>query len=602
MAQTQSHQFPSQSSFSPPASTPSPSPSSTGTPSGNLGPPPKRQRLSPLPQTQAPFSSSPGFGTLQLPQTTSPVNGVPVANMTNPPGNAVHPPPQPQPQPQPQTHTPQPPPPPGSMGPPSRPAETKPTDAAELTDVLASSGIDVREEEAFLTSGYGAAPATTPQPPPRIQTNITTSFTSLPSAGSTPSAGNSFTEPAFKQAHYQPPPTAAGAQPVPRKSPEELAADAKLRDDTVASRRDQYPLHAPFLQTAPLGERLQKRGNELGIRMPSGGFFRPFPNRPATPIEIVGPDGQSVIRTGKPVLTTDAPLGDIISLMSLACEERLRSVVEHSAVLAQNRRAYSHGVVPQEWNDLAEGNNQKKGKEDQNGIAAASPNGTSQKRTISTNRDDSNEARRITFPNTLAMKSRRLIEKDGSYEEGRANKRMKRNTDAILSGDTGRSASVGPGAEPSGERAPDVEKKTKKELKKAEAKVNDAVQHQHAVETARMATGGLSTSRFGGKKTYSWLSNPSATSASRTSFSNPSRARPGGGSAPSGTGKPGGLSNGIRVPPGKRLGEWREDKDRGAGVQIRDILFMLELDGKAAKHLQKAYSKESKEEVDRPGK
>ncbi|KMU82238.1 hypothetical protein CIHG_00024 [Coccidioides immitis H538.4] len=423
MAQTQSHQFPSQSSFSPPASTPSPSPSSTGTPSGNLGPPPKRQRLSPLPQTQAPFSSSPGFGTLQLPQTTSPVNGVPVANMTNPPGNAVHLPPQPQPQPQ--THTPQPPPPPGSMGPPSRPAETKPTDAAELTDVLASSGIDVREEEAFL--------------------------------------------------------------------PVDMALHPQLLRNRRRASRPILPLHSPHCR--PLG--------------------RPH----------------------------------------------LQEIALLNPLSASPLSASTHGCGAH-----------RKGKEDQNGIAAASPNGTSQKRTISTNRDDSNEARRITFPNTLAMKSRRLIEKDGSYEEGRANKRMKRNTDAILSGDTGRSASVGPGAEPSGERAPDVEKKTKKELKKAEAKVNDAVQHQHAVETARMATGGLSTSRFGGKKTYSWLSNPSATSASRTSFSNPSRARPGGGSAPSGTGKPGGLSNGIRVPPGKRLGEWREDKDRGAGVQIRDIL------------------------------
>ncbi|EEP78088.1 predicted protein [Uncinocarpus reesii 1704] len=493
------------------------------------------------------------------------------------------------------------PPPPGSMGPPSRPADTKPTDAAELTDVLASSGIDVREEEAFLTSGYGTTPANSSQPP-RPQLNTSISFTSLPSP--TVSAGNSFNESSFKQPSVPPSTPLIGTQPATQTSLE----DAKLREDTTASRRDQYHLQAAFLQTAPLGERLQKQGTDLGVRMPSAGFFRPFPNRPVVPIEVVGPDGNSVVRTGKPVLTTDAPLGDIISLVSLACEERLRAVVEQAAVLARHRRTYSHGAVPLEWSDLAQGNNQKTTVGGLGGGIAISTNGTSQKHQVSTMNDAASDPRKITFPNTLAMKSRRLIEKDGSYEEGRATKRVKRNTDAILSGDTGRAGSIGastPGGttstEPAGEKAPDVEKKTKKELKKAEAKVNDAVQHQHAVETARMATGGLSTSRFGGKKTYSWLSSSGATSTSRTSFSTP-RAKPGVGSAGPSSGKPGGLVNGIRAPPGKRLGEWREDKERGAGVQIRDILFTLEIDGKATKHLQKAYSKESKEEVDRASK
>ncbi|WEW54605.1 hypothetical protein PRK78_000025 [Emydomyces testavorans] len=589
MAQTQSHQFPSQS-FSPPVSSPSPSPAAPSPNTSTLGPPPKRQRLSPLPQSQPSFSS-PGFGTLQLPQSGSPVNGVSSNPMSNPLGNPAQPPP----------------PPPGSMGPPSRPVDTKPTDAAELTDVLASSGIDVREEEAFLTSGYGIAPAKPPQPP-RLQTNAS-SFTSQPSAGSTLSSGNSFTEPSFKQSSFQTPATSAGVQPMTQKTPEELAADAKFREDTMASRRDQYHLQAAFLQTAPLGERLQKRGTELGVRMPPGGFFRPYPNRPLVPIEVVGPDGHSVVRTGKPVLTADAPLGDIISLISLACEERLRSVVEHAATLAKNRQTYSHGVIPQEWSDLAEANNQKNTTDGQNGGAPVPPNGSPQKRPISATKDDTATPRKITFPNTLAMKSRRLIEMDGSSEEGRATKRVKRSADAIRSGDGGRAGSVGvstPGTatpiEQAGDRAPEVEKKTKKEMKKAEAKVNDAVQHQHAVETARMATGGLSTSRFGGKKTYSWLSNSSATSSLKTSFSAPSRAKPSAGPAAPGAGKPGGLVNGIRVPPGKRLGEWREDKERGAGIQIRDVLFMLEVDGKAGRHLQKAYSKESKEDVDRLGK
>ncbi|KAI1972068.1 hypothetical protein LOZ51_005240 [Ophidiomyces ophidiicola] len=587
MAQTQPQQFPAQP-FSPPAS--SPSPSSAAPPSNttaNLGPPPKRQRLSPLPQPQPPFAAA-GFGTLQLSQNGSPVNGVSANGMA---ASAT-------------LNTPAP---PGSMGPPSRPVDTKPTDAAELTDVLASSGIDVREEEAFLTSGYAAAAITTSQPA-RLLINPSTSFTSIQSAGSTVSPGNSFSDPAVKPSSYPTSTIPATLQPTLQQSPEELDADTKLREDTIASRRDQYHLQASFLQTAPLGEKLQKRGAELGVRMPSAGFFRPFPNRPVAPIEIVGPDGHSVVRTGKPVLTTDAPLGDIIALVSLACEERVRSVVEHSAVLAKNRKAYSHGNVPPEWNDLAESNN-RKSMENLNGVPNPSPQSSPQKRPTSTTDGRSNDTRKVTFPNTLAMKSRKLIEKDGLYEEGRATKRVKRNSDSILGVENGRTGPVGgllsTAATPTDQaddRVPDSEKKTKKESKKSVSKANEPIQHRDVVQTARMATGGLTTSRFGGKKTYSWLTNSDATSASRTSFSNSSRTKGGAGSTLPGAGPPGTLSNGVRAPFGRRLGEWREDKERGSGVQIRDILFMLEVDGKAAKHLQKAYSKESKEDVDRPGK
>lgn len=145
MAQTQPQQF--AQSMSPPVSSPSPSAPSPVN-GGGIPPPSKRQRLSPLPQSQSPYAS-PSFGTLQLPSnqpTPTPMNGINMSGMPQ---------------------TPAPPPPPGTMGPPSRPVE-KATDAAELTDVLASSGIDVREEEAFLTSSY-SAPGVQAQQSLRVQ-------------------------------------------------------------------------------------------------------------------------------------------------------------------------------------------------------------------------------------------------------------------------------------------------------------------------------------------------------------------------------------------------------------------------------------------------
>jgi hypothetical protein len=243
--------------------------------------------------------------------------------------------------------------PPGSMGPPSRPVE-KATDTAELTDVLASSGIDVREEEAYLTHSYGPAPHS--QQPPRLQTNFNTSFTSQASASTTISAGNSFTEQSqYKQVPLQSPLYVTGAPigSTSLKTPEEVAADEVLRENTLSSRREQYHLQAPFLFMALVEERLQKRGYELGVRIPAQGLYRPFPGRNTGPVEITGPDGSSVVRTGKTLLTQDTALGDILSLLSLACEERLRDVIDQAATLAKNRQINSHGVIPPEWIDLA---------------------------------------------------------------------------------------------------------------------------------------------------------------------------------------------------------------------------------------------------------
>lgn len=254
----------------------------------------------------------------------------------------------------------------GTMGPPSRPVE-KATDAAELTDVLASSGIDVREEEAFLTSSY-SGPGVQVQQPPRLQqplppqqqqqqpqaqqSFVNTSFTSQTSTTGTASATASFSEPSplkptpTQESFYTEPST---QPPAPFKDPNQ-----PTREDTEAARRAQYHLQEPFLLTKVLEQKLQKRGFELGVRIPAEGLFHPIPDRPQ-PIEVTGPDGSSVVRTGKTILNQEgAPLVDILNLMSISCEERLRTVVDYSSTLARSRRAHSHGVVPADWKDMAQ--------------------------------------------------------------------------------------------------------------------------------------------------------------------------------------------------------------------------------------------------------
>lgn len=318
--------------FSPPVS--SPSPHATSPLNGGPAPPPsKKPRLSPIPpsQAQSPYAS-PGFSAMQLPQGQPPMNGAAPNSMPSTP--IAHP------------GATLPPAAPGTMGPPSAPAN-RPVDASELTDVLASSGIDVREEEAFLTRSFSGQNAQA-QPPSRGPPPINTSFASQPSTG-TISASSSFGDikPMIHQASFSSQPVAQA--PAPFKDPNE-----PTREDSEAARRAQFELQSPFLWTKVLEQKIQKRGFDLGVRIPSEGLFHPMAGKQA-PIEITGRDGSSVTRTGCTILNQEgAPLVDILNLLSLSCEERLRGVVEYASALSRSRRAHSGGTVPQEWQDIAQ--------------------------------------------------------------------------------------------------------------------------------------------------------------------------------------------------------------------------------------------------------
>jgi hypothetical protein len=191
------------------------------------------------------------------------------------------------------------------------------------------------------------------------------------------------------------------------------------------------------------------------------------------------------------------------------------------------------------------------------------------------------------------------VNRESSQENRREAKRNKRGTNAIL-GET--AASQAPDSAPStpiAERAPSFDKKsmTKKEAKKlVDSKASEAQQHQQSVETARMATNSMLSGRmFGSKKSYSWLK----PGGSSSGFSSPSRPIPP--STPT-AGPEKSSRPGEQTPAAnqvKRLGTWREDQEKGAGIQVRDILFMLEADGRGTKHIQKGYMKDPKEDRDR---
>lgn len=124
----------------------------------------------------------------------------------------------------------------------------------------------------------------------------------------------------------------------------------------------------------------------------------------------------------------------------------------------------------------------------------------------------------------------------------------------------------------------DGRKTTKKERKMAESKITEQQQHASTNEAARMATAGL-FGRFGNskKKNYSWMTGAS----SKTPSAAPTPTRSNSVAAPSKDKQP---------PPqkGPQVGQFDDSSE--AGIQARDLLLVLESDGRAARSYIRAAS------------
>ncbi len=187
---------------------------------------------------------------------------------------------------------------------------------------------------------------------------------------------------------------------------------------------------------------------------------------------------------------------------------------------------------------------------------------------------------------------RDLAKQEREWEEARLRKRQKRKDGITDSGSTpARSGSVAPGTPgsvaPDGEKAP-----TKKESKKAQAaKTAEANNHANQNMTSSMFAGlGGKGSLFGKKKagkTYDWMNVGRGGSGAST----PSRTNSGLGKG--GAGGPGAapmpVNMALTTEGRNRLGTWREDKEKGKNIQLRDWVSVLERDGREGRALQRAY-------------
>lgn len=214
-------------------------------------------------------------------------------------------------------------------------ANPRDTDVNNISDVLTGSGIDLRAEEDNLLQYR--------------------SFASQAS-GSTVSPQGSFNNWSQQASHgaYQ------GTGPLSQPMSQEQQEAEFLRKHEHAARilneSAQQPLTDPFLFANILRHRIAKRAYDHGIQVSLEGLFDKIPQAPqdVSRTSVSGSNGEVIVGLqAASLLNQNAPFVEILSLLSLAAEDRVRTVLEDSFALSQARQNTSHGVVPPNLLDIA---------------------------------------------------------------------------------------------------------------------------------------------------------------------------------------------------------------------------------------------------------
>jgi hypothetical protein len=397
----------------------------------------------------------------------------------------------------------------------------------------------------------------------------------------------------------------------------EEKADA-ARKDRIRKKNAlrQYELNDPFLAGRAVWFKLEKSMKSQHIGMPDGPSAVPSNEQFVRDIQAHGPvDSDHLARVQDQLLVKSAGTAtDAITLLSLAAKHRIRAILEDACTLAKGRRASAHGIVPPDLVDLAVGRG-----DPVSTTLEDSPESQSLKRALKptvfrrskltwkigsyskanelptpVSESHSSPVKTIAFPNVMARRLLKVVQADRAREEARAEKRNKRNANGLLSNDqssrsgsvSGAAGGIGTPKTPGGDPPPDsvAPKKalTKKEQKRqADMKASEAQQHAATSSSLKMALGGGSL--FGGKK-ISWMT--SKQPASDTGFVPPSRLTMSS-QKPSSAAKS--ASNAAAATKG--IGDFREDKETGKGVQLRDLVAILEPDLREKKSLARAYGK-----------
>ncbi|KAL8805961.1 MAG: hypothetical protein Q9182_001618 [Xanthomendoza sp. 2 TL-2023] len=505
------------------------------------------------------------------------------------------------------------------MGPPSKPVDKdRPTDMNELSDVLMGSGVDLKEEEAALLNRHNQDG--------HFLTNGAHSFDSRASGALINPGYNSHN--VYSQNLPRGRDTFYGAGSFNQPAVSYQSAEERAEADRKAAVRKkaemaQYHLNEPFLRGMKVHNIMMTKARGCNITIPMEGLYHSQgqQQQQGQRLYVCGPDKHDRLVTlkGEDLLNHDAPMVDLISLLSLAAEERIRTLIEDAAALAKERKTGTHGIVPLELSDLAAVH--VPSSETVNGLptpgnSAVSPKASPLKRSYSetnklptpiSNGTQTPPPAPKPFPlNPVTSTLRTSYLAERKAEEDRLAKRARRAKSDHPDDPTSASGSAGgSGAATPGSAAPDISsidlKKmpTKKELKRqAESRVSDAAQARATNQSLGMALGGAKKSWMTGG-TATVHSNPmlpkvntnaGAAGASSQPSSKASLVNGGGG---------GGGGGGSAVAggglPRMRVFDLREDGAKGVGIQLRDLVAVMERERRERRALAKSYLKIARE-------
>lgn len=225
------------------------------------------------------------------------------------------------------------------------------TDISDVTDVFHGSGIDLREEENYMTSTYRNV---------HKNQSFNTSFGSNTTVAS---PNNSFG--LVSQGSFGSQPAFGGSGPIsqPPVSQESVKDELDQKHRAAAhahNEKRQQHLNDSFLQANNIRHRMHRIAYDQGVALNVEGLYDKLPERPQgiqgiQGVSATGPNGTAAAVKAHGLLQETAPLAEILTLVSLAANERVRSLIDESYAIARGRRYGSHGVVPPNLADLAIG-------------------------------------------------------------------------------------------------------------------------------------------------------------------------------------------------------------------------------------------------------
>jgi hypothetical protein len=208
----------------------------------------------------------------------------------------------------------------------------------------------LREEENYLYDSYKES----------VTAHPATAVSGIPpfSQGSTSVPSPSQTFDTWRSSQNATQLTQASGVSVPFSQPSINEDEMKdiIREKHLAAAAEQakmQELHLkdPFILANSLREKMELRTSEYAVRHKPEGIT-------TEPVAVFSADkndnGEGIV-AAKTLLAVNSSLVPLLTLISLATRERLRSVLEDSYGTSRARVFGSGGIVPPEWTDIAKG-------------------------------------------------------------------------------------------------------------------------------------------------------------------------------------------------------------------------------------------------------